>query len=323
MLTSFKRQKPYHSLLLSLLGLVFFFPVWFKASSPVLMNEDGVLYKMLYVNLHAWGIDMRWLIVLFLIGTGIYINHIVVKHKMFPHSNGLAGLCWILITSFFASKFQFLSVWFVMAIMMLLFAKILMLHGNQKIKSELFNIGFLYSIAVLVYSPAIFFAFFIGMMLLLIRPVYLHEWLLVAIGAITPYYLMASFLFLNDQPLSSVLPVLTMHAFSLKSDPLIFTASILLALLPAMIGFWHIQTNMRKLLVHSRESWSAFYLFLFCGLLILFFSASSDLTLFLFLLFPLSVITAGFFFYLKNRYLTGFVFLIWLSWSLWNAFSSV
>ena len=215
--------------------------------------------------------------------------------------------------------FRSSSVWVIIFLMLFITEKLLRLHTNTNIKTALYNIGFLYSIAVLIYSPAIYLALLIGVMMLIIRPVYISEWILMVLGALTPYYLTASVLFLTDQPLNGILPVLQFNnPFALKEINAVISYAAFL--IPALAGFVSVQSNMRKLLVHSREAWSAVFLLFLCGILMPFFGNPNEKQSILFILMPVSFISAGFFHYSKNKYLSPVMIIIWLSLAIWVSY---
>ena len=139
------------------------------------------------------------------------------------------------------------------------------------------------------------------------------------LGALTPYYLAASILFLTDQPLIGILPGLQFNnPFELKEIHTIISYAAVL--IPTLAGFASVQSNMRKLLVHSREAWSAVFLLFLCGILMLFFGNKIEKQSILFMLMPVSFISAGFFHYSKNKYLPTIMIFIWLSLAIWISY---
>lgn len=320
MLNIFRRFWPYNSFLLVLLGLMLLSPILFNNTHIEQYTSDGIIWVYITKSGVFRDILSRWLMLILLIGMGIYINQLVIHYKLFQKSNYLTGMCWMIIVSFFIKEYHFSSLWFILILVLVITSKLLSLFGSSQLKGDLFNIGMLYGISVLIYSPSIHLALYIGVMLLLVRPVYISEWLMVFIGAITPYYIVASILFLNDHSLTEILPKLLFKYPYFDSNNK-FIISCTLILIPSLIGLVYVLQNMRKYLVHTREAWSAIFLFSLCVILILFFAPKVGSNIFLFLFVPASILGASFYNYVKIRYLPAIILGFCFFWGIYCAYS--
>ncbi len=127
------------------------------------------------------------------------ISDIVNEHKLTNQKNYIAGLlfivCGSLIPEFVFLSPQMLALLCVTRIVQKLFAII----KQDKPGGDIFDIGWLSSIAVLVYFPSIFLLLFSFIGLAIMRPFSLREWWMVLIGFIAPLFVVYTIYFWQDR----------------------------------------------------------------------------------------------------------------------------
>jgi hypothetical protein len=134
----------------------------------------------------------------------------------------------------------------------------------------------------------------------IIRPVRLQEILIALLGLLTPFYFLVIVLFWTDQ--LGKLSTLFSLSFSFPNSlPAVWIGGLLFILIiPFLIGFYHIQDQVRKMLIQVRRGWTVIFILLLTGFFSPLFSAT-PFTGWMVLLIPLSVYHASFYYYTSFR----------------------
>jgi MFS family permease len=126
------------------------------------------------------------------------ISDIVNEHKLTSQKNYIAGLlfivCGSLIPEFVFLSPQMIALLCVTRIIQKLFAII----KQDKPGGDIFDIGWLSSIAVLVYFPSVWLLLFSFIGLAIMRPFSLREWWMVLIGFAAPIFAVYTIYFWQD-----------------------------------------------------------------------------------------------------------------------------
>ena len=315
---------PYNNFLLILFGILLYWPLFFHLQMSPKDASDGFLFDCIR-KLANWSLAgnifiLKLITMVVLLSLSIALNNLANDNRMFNKPQFLTGMSWILLTSFFVKVMSFSPILIAQCLLVIILHKILKLQqGQQKVKGEIFNIGLLAGCSVLIYSPLLYFIIWIGLLLIILRPVYLAEWLVLLMGIATPFYIAGAVLFLNDYPINLLLSFLHLnnpfHVFAWKQ--IVNLAAILLL---GFIGLYHVQFQMRKLLVHARKSWSALFIYLLMGFVVLFFGRQSGDDSYLLMLLPASFLIASFFNYVQSSKITSLFFVLMVLWSLYSAY---
>ena len=284
-----------------LYGLALNWPLFFKSAPFTINSNDTFLFQYFFGIFNKFTNDAIitgvGFFILFL--QAVIINKIVTDQKMFQRNNYLTGMSYLLITSIFHVGFTstLISVSFIIWILSILFN----LTTQQNPKKNIFNLGLLTGVSILIFFPTFLFVLLIFFGLLIFRPFRIREWVILILGIITPFYFVLAFGYLLDKPemLLSPLFYFRMPKFSLTVFEI---SSLSITLLLVIIGFSYAQSNMRKLLVQSRNCWTIITAFLIFALFIPFLSKTPQYYFTLFCFVPASIFTASTFFYPEKKW---------------------
>lgn len=301
MIGSFKANNPRNNFLLLLYGLALNWPLFFKSAPVDINSNDTFLFQYFFgvFNKYANGAIIGGVAFFILFLQAVIINKIVTDQKMFQQNNYLSGMSYLLITSIFHVGFTstLISVSFIIWILSILFN----LTTQENPKKNIFNLGLLTGVSVLIFFPSFLFVLLIFFGLLIFRPFRPQEWIILILGIMAPFYFVFAFGFLLDKSEILTIPSLffRMPKFSLSGFEI---SSLLITLLLVIIGFSFAQSNMRKLLVQSRNCWTIITAFLIFALCIPFFNKTPQFYFTLFCFVPASIFVASTFYYPEKKW---------------------
>lgn len=246
-------------------------PIFIHPQAPLRLSSDHFLYNMLVDGMIGWGTPL-WVysILSFFIMylQASFINRISNIQKIFPKANFLPAMAFLLITSFFKEWNLFSSVMLVNALLIWIFYRLLLLYNNPHARGLIYNLGILMGLISLLQERAALLILLLLSALAVMRAFRLREWILAILGWFTPYYFLAFYFFMTDQwQLSSFFPDMRLALPILPHDWLSLS-SILLVMLPFLIGAYYIQENMNKMLIQVRKNWSLLLIFGIIGFVI-------------------------------------------------------
>lgn len=301
MIGSFKANNPRNNFLLLLYGLALNWPLFFKSAPATINSNDTFLYQYFIGIFNKFTSDtiISGVAFLILFLQAVILNKIATDQKLFQRNNYLVGMSYLLITSIFHIGFSsaLLSIGVLIWILSILFN--MSNQGNPK--KNIFNIGLLSGLAILIFFPTFLFVFVILFGLLIFRPFRIQEWFIVILGIITPFYFVFAFGYLLDkfEILNSPTLYFSIPKFHLSAFEI---GSICLTVLLSIIGFGFAQSNMRKLLVQSRNCWTIITAFLFFAIFIPFFNKTPQFLFILFCFVPASIFVASNFYYPEKKW---------------------
>ena len=319
MIGSFKANNPRNNFLLLIYGLALNWPLFFKPAPTTINSNDTFLFQYLF------GIFNRYVndaiiggvafFILFL--QAVILNKISTDQKLFQRNNYLTGMSYLLITSIFHIGFSSTLVSLSLFIWILTILFNLSNHGNPK--KNIFNLGLLTGFSILIFFPMFLFVFVVLFGLLIFRPFRIQEWFIVILWIITPFYFLFSFAFLLDK--FEILQFPSLHflfpKFRLSNFEIV---SVFLTLLLTIIGFLFTQSNMRKLLVQSRNCWTIISTFLFFALFIPLFNKTPEFQYTIFSFAPASIFVASTFYYPEKKWFLNLSHWILFALSLINGY---
>ena len=306
MIAKFKANIPYNNFLLLVYGLLLKWPLFLNPVKMEINERSGYLFLQIskWVRIQSLSIpfftNLLYLILLFI--QAIMLNKIAMNQRVFPKPNYLVGMGYLLCTSLFKEWLVLSPAFISLTILIYLLSKLANLYNNPEPKKILFNISFLLSLSALIYSPSILFFFIILIGLSITRSVNFREWIIVFIGLITPYYLLGAFLFLINEKSIHLFPFLSVQIPFIKLSKMELAGLLLLFLL-IVFGLLKAIQQMRKLLVHSRKTWSLIFLFLMYATIVSFFTTPNNIQAFMMLATPIAFLLASTFFYINNIWL--------------------
>lgn len=255
-----------------------------------------------------------------LFAQALYLNYFFNRHKMTSRNTDLPGMSYLLVTSLLPEWSQFSGPLLINFLLLFLLSSLFESYHSADTRRSLYNVGFALGLGIFIYPPALLLVSWFLLSLVIIRPVRLQEIIISLLGVATPFYFLGVWLFWKDQ-LS--MQVIEPHfSFSIPGSlPEVWIWGLLFLLsIPFLIGFYHIQDQVRKMLIQVRRGWTVFFFLLLAGLLVPLFSAQPYLGWVIFLL-PLSVYHASFYYYTSFRIFPLLFFWITFIFILLNQFS--
>ncbi|MBL7735317.1 MAG: hypothetical protein JNL51_07655 [Chitinophagaceae bacterium] len=300
MIGIFRQKNPGNGLLILVYGLILKFNYLLQSQPPLRQAEDHYLYTLLLEALEP--LQLPFFIFgiisfLLLFIQAVTINKICIDQKMLPKPTYLPGMAYILITSLYADWNYFSAPLIINTLLIVIVYRGALLYNSQRPLGDIFNIGALMGLATLVYQPAIVFVLMLPVMLFIMRPFRVREWLLAFLGVGAPYYFLAlEPLFTNRWVWRHLAPSVSLDLPAMPSS-LPVAISILLLLAPFIIGGYFVQRHMSKMLIQIRKAWSLILTLLIISLLITLANGGSNYLNWIFCLIPLSLFHAAAYFY--------------------------
>lgn len=311
----FRQKNPGNSLLLLVYGLVLKFGIILRPSPPLQQEEDHYLYELLlrvlspsFLPPFFFGI----LAFLLIYVQATLLNRISIDQKMLPKPNYLPGMAFMLLSSLFVEWNHFSAPLIVNTFLILMFYRMVNLYNTSKPLAGIFNIGLMVGVVTLLYEPAIIYVLMMAFTLFIMRPFRIREWLTGFLGLTAPYYFLAlEPLITNKWTWKHLVPSINID-FPAMPSSLLITFSIILLVLPFIVGGYFVQTNLNKMLIQIRKGWSLLLLFLIMSIFIILVNGGVNYVNWLFALMPLSAFHAAAYFYPEKRKVFSLV-LHWLT----------
>lgn len=304
MIGIFKQKNPGNTLLLLIYALVLKFPSFLYPSQPLKLPGDYYLYVQLLrflepIQLPAVVFSLITFILNF--GQALLFNRICNAQKMIAKPSYLPAMAFILITSLFVEWNHLSAPLLINAFLIWIFYRIMILYNVPKAGNVIFNIGLLLGIITMFYTPAIVFILLILFTLFIMRPFRLQEWVIALLGLTTPYYFLALILFfLNEWSWENLIPTIS---FALPRMPtsVFTTVSIILLVVPFIIGGFFVQNNLNKMLIQVRKGWSLLLILLMISLSVIVIDGDTTYVNWILCVVPISAFHAAAYFYPVNR----------------------
>ena len=271
--------------------------VWMKA---LLMPLAGVPSVILILIYHA-------VIIIQALRLSVVLNNL----RMFPKLYFVPALCYLLLTAVYPPWNNITPALFINFFILWLFSLFAGMYSSPQSKSLIYNIGFLAGLVGLIHSPALFLipaAFFA---IALLRAFHLNEWMILLLGIITPAYLLAALLFLNDNLslFMLALPRFHWHLLPIKNSyPLLIAACAAGLLIVSGTASW--QANIGRMIIQTRRCWSVLFLMLLLSIPLVFGISGENTESWLFGTIPAAALGSNLFVYSKNNLLQNILF--WL-----------
>ena len=304
MIGVFKQKNPGNNLLLLVYALILKFHLFLNPLGPLQLRGDHFFYTWLlefFETLSFPPFLFSLLTFLLLYLQASLFNRICNAQKMLEKSTYLPAMAYILLTSLFVEWNQFSAPLLINSFLIWVFYKMVNLYNTNYPGTAIFNVGMIMGVITLLYHPAIVFILLILFTLFMMRPFIIREWLIAFVGITTPYYFLALILFLtNNWNIQHLIPTVT-FAFPSMPYSIFVTISIALLVIPFMIGGYFVQTNLSKMLIQVRKSWSLMLLFLIIAVTIMMINGGSDYVNWILCVVPLSAFHAAAYYYPLNK----------------------
>lgn len=304
MIGIFKQKNPGNTLILLVYALFLKFPMFLRPVEPLQQPGDHYLYIQLVRFLQAVHLPpvlYSLLAFLLLFGQALLFNRICNAQKMIARTTYLPAMAFILVTSLFIEWNQFSAPMIINAFLIWIFYRMMLLYNIPKAGNIIFNIGLLLGIVTMLYHPAIVFILLVVFTLFIMRPFHIQEWVIALLGITTPYYFLALILYFTDQwSWSNIIPTITLNLPRMPTS-VFTTISIVLLVIPFIVGGVFVQNNLNKMLIQVRKGWSLLLLFLMISLSVILIDGDTNYVNWILCAVPISAFHAAAYFYPLNR----------------------
>lgn len=280
----FRSSNPFNVILVFFLGFLLRYDAFVHPVFPVVSTADGFLYHWIVAFLtrisgpSALLFSALAYLLVFIQAT--MLNAFVNNHRMFGKVNYLTAFSFITITAIRPEWWQFSSLLLVNTAFIPVWNNLVALYKSQQAKSILFSTGILVGLSSFVYFPAIGYVLLLMVSVLIMRPFQLPEWVTGLIGLLVPYYFLFSITYLaGTWDAARYLPSYDWGMVLPEKNVWTFLSLVLL-LVPLMLGFYYLQESINRLAINSRKAWNLVFYYLVLSLLIPFLSPTKDLTYF-------------------------------------------
>lgn len=300
----FRQKNSANTLVLLIYGLVLKFNIFLHPSGPLLQQDDHYLYTWLIgflAPLHLWPAFYSFIAFMLLYSQALLFNRICNAQKMMTRPNYLVAMSYMLMTSLIVEWNYFSAPLLINSLLIWIFYRMNSLLSTNKPGTVIFNAGLVMGIVTLLYQPAIVFVLFLLLAFFIMRAFRIREWLIGLLGVTTPYYFLGILLYLTNQwDWKKLQPDIS---FSLPPMPssIFITISIILLVLPFIIGGYFVQNNLSKMFIQVRKSWSLLLVCLIISTLIIVVNGGTNYVNWLLCVVPLAAFHGAAYFYPANR----------------------
>lgn len=265
MIGVFKQKSPANIVLLLIFGLLIKLPLFLYPKEVVATDNDGKLYHAFvqYINGAGNGALLASVLAFVLLFVqAIMINYLVNEYRMTTRQTFLPAMAYMLITSLLP-EWSLLSAALVSNLfIILIFTSLFSLYNLEAANGKIFNLGLLAGLTSFIFFPSLLFLVAIILGLMILRAFRLNEFFLLLMGAATPYYFYATYLFLTDRFVpDQFFPRVFLQVPDVQRSLWLVGSTLFLAI-PFLIGGFFIQAQLRKMLIQARKNWSILLLFL-------------------------------------------------------------
>ncbi|MBC7829454.1 MAG: hypothetical protein H7122_17035 [Chitinophagaceae bacterium] len=304
MIGIFKQKNPGNTLLLLIYALVLKFPNFLHPTGPLQQPGDHYLYKQVIRFLQSFQLPpvlYSLLAFLLLFGQALLFNRICNAQKMIAKPTYLPAMAFILVSSLFVEWNQFSAPLIINVFLIWIFYRMMLLYNIPKAGNVIYNIGLLLGIVSMLYHPAIVFILLVIFTLFIMRPFRIQEWVIALLGITTPYYFLALILYFSNQwSWGHLLPAVSFNLPLMPTSPFT-TISIVLLVIPFIVGGVFVQNNLNKMLIQVRKGWSLLLLFLMISLSVILIDGDTKYVNWILCIVPISAFHAAAYFYPINK----------------------
>lgn len=312
MLHLVRNNSPYTVIILFIFSLVVKLQALVHPVAPVVLPDHFVfafVVRTLNYVLGGSAFAYTMLSVILLFAQAIYLNAVVIKHKLLNKPTYVVAFLYILFTSL-SPVFNYFSEPLLVNFVLIAGIDLLLgLHQAGHPRKQTFNTGFMLSIASLLYFQCIGYVILMFVALLLLRSFNVGEWVVAIIGYLTPLYFLVGILFLTDSiQLLRIWPEVGISLPKQLSAP-VYTIGTITGLITLLVcGIFVLHPQLIKTSVFMRHNWTIVGFYLFAAILVAVGTDFSVKNAWLSVMPPLSIIIANAFYLEKNKGFSNFAF---------------
>jgi len=268
----------------------------------VLKESDSFLYSLIH-NFIPYPLGQNILCTILIIFQAIWINKIVIEHRLIENANYLAAFLYIIFMSLvpdFLGLHPFIvgNTFFVLAV-----GEIASTYKKVKVSGTVFNIGLLVSLSSLLYFPFAIFYFFASLALMVIRSYNILERIQLFFGFVTPYYSLALVLFWRGELSALFSDYIWANIYfprGLFSLDKFYVITLSIALLLVVFSLFSYGAMIRKKGIQIEKITDILYWIFIFAFIGIFFCRDLSVYHYLLLAFPASIVLANNIYLIKN-----------------------
>lgn len=196
----FKEKHPFLFILLPIIALVLWSDAFFMYNSVSLSSKNAApLYYWIAVFFDQHRFWSVFLGFFFMIIQAYMFNKVITDRGLVDRTSQLPALFYIVLMSNSFSLMGLHPIWFANFFLIICLDKIFDVFDEDNVFLEVFNVGFLISLASLFYIPALWFILLIISSLFIYYLVNIRGILASGIGFLTPYFFLGLYYFWFDQ----------------------------------------------------------------------------------------------------------------------------
>ncbi len=311
MIALFKQKSPANIVLLFIFGLLIKLPLFLYPKQVVATDNDGRLYQgfVTFINGSGNGALLASILAFVLIYVqALMINYLVNEYRMTSRQTFLPAMAYLLITSLLP-EWSMLSAALVSNLfIILIFTLLFSLYNQGAVNGKIFNLGLLAGITSFIFFPSLLLLLAIVLGLMILRAFRLNEFFLLLMGAATPYYFYAAYLFLKDRfSASEFFPQVYLQAPELERSLWLVGSTLFLAI-PFLVGGYFVQAQLRKMLIQVRKNWSVLLLFLLLAFGVPFINSTESFHTWVLTAVPFAAFHASAYLYPQRKWLPLLLF---------------
>lgn len=183
-------------LILAALFVIIKFPVWLNGTNqPIEINEFS--HEQLYIFIKNYNLSFG-LAQLIIIIQAIIINYLFTNSYFIREKTIIPAYLFILLSSVINS-YNFINIYHViLTIFIGLYYLFLKINFQEQVKSDIFNVGCLFGIAIILFPNLIFFTPLLLIIIYVVKPLRIKELLLAIIGILCVLFFYFSLIYLLD-----------------------------------------------------------------------------------------------------------------------------
>ena len=319
----FRTNNPLNSFLLFLYGLLLKFTFLLHPQIPVVQKPNGFLFNdmvsMVKPYLDRYPSSYFFIAYLLIYTQAISFNQLIMRRRMMQKPNYLPAMSYLLITSFLSEWNVLSAPMIINTLLIWIWARISNINNNEHPKSTLFNAGIVIGICAFLYLPSFAFALFIIFSLIISRPPKPAEMFINIIGIITPWYFLASWLFLTNRLYSFSLSGMGVTSPSFQPASITLIALIMIFLL-AIAGVFIVQSVSSKQIIQVRKNWKLMLLYLVIAMAALFIDNIHHVEYWILALVPISVFVGYVFYFTRVKWLSALLHWLMVAFILYSQY---
>lgn len=232
-------------------------------------------------------------------------NRIINSYNLLGKSTYLPALLYVSAGSLITPFLILSPVLFCNFLILWMMEKFLSIYKRDEVRSVMYDLGMIVGLGTLIYFPFIAMLPVLWISLIIFRPFIWREWFAVITGIITIFFFLGVFYYWNeslDKFYRIWLPLASKFPTSLRIN--YYDTLVLIPVLGILIlGFFQLQKNFFRSMVHLRKTFQLLFFLFLTGLIS--FYLKEDLRLYHFLLCvpPVAVLMAYYFVHASTRWL--------------------